>query len=78
MKITVVDPPSGWQYGFPQPLEEDYRAQLERAGYEGEDLEFALRYSRYWTEPAGCKDCPEMNAHDMYMCFEHKCKHGKV
>ena len=24
MKRTMVDPPSGWKYGFPKPLPDDY------------------------------------------------------
>lgn len=44
--MTLVDPPSGWRYGYPKPLEEDYRAQLIRDGYPPEEIEFALQYSR--------------------------------
>lgn len=47
--MLIVDPPSGWQYGFPAPLEKDYEAQLKRAGYPVSDIPFALKYSRYWT-----------------------------
>lgn len=52
MKITYVDPPSGWKYGFPKPLPEgaDYAQFLRDSGYPEKDIELALRYSRYWTE----------------------------
>jgi hypothetical protein len=43
----LVDPPSGWMYGFPAPLEDDYEGQLRRAGYPVQDIPMALRYSRY-------------------------------
>lgn len=46
--VTMVDPPSGWRYGFPAPLQEDYEQQLRNAGYPEKDIEFALSYSRYW------------------------------
>lgn len=47
---TIVDPPGGWRYGFPAPLQEDYRAQLLDAGYPTTDIDMALKYSRYWKE----------------------------
>lgn len=43
----IVDPPSGWMYGFPAYLEKDYEAQLRKAGYPEKDIPFALKYSRY-------------------------------
>lgn len=46
--VTMVDPPSGWRYGFPAPLKEDYKQQLLDAGYPEKDIELALKYSRYW------------------------------
>ncbi len=50
---TLVDPPNGWMFGFPAPLEKDYELQLKRAGYPAQDIDFALRYSRYWEEDDG-------------------------
>lgn len=49
-RILVVDPPSGWRYGFPAELEpgEDYETKLRGHGYPEKDIEFALRHSRYW------------------------------
>jgi hypothetical protein len=46
MTVKLVDPPSGWMYGFPAVLEEDYPAQLRKAGYPEEDMELAMRHSR--------------------------------
>lgn len=43
----LVDPPSGWAYGFPAPLQEDYVAQLRKAGYPEKDIPLALKHSRY-------------------------------
>lgn len=43
----IVDPPSGWMYGFPAPLKEDYEQQLRDAGYPEKDIPFALKHSRY-------------------------------
>lgn len=49
-KVTIVDPPSGWRFGFPAPLQADYRQQLIDAGYPEKDLDFAIKYSRYWEQ----------------------------
>ena len=46
--MTVVDPPGGWKYGFPAPLEKDYMQQLINAGYPTSEIDLALKYSRYW------------------------------
>ena len=43
----LVDPPSGWMYGFPAPLEDDYEAQLRKAGYPEKMINFAIQHSRY-------------------------------
>ncbi len=48
--VTIVDPPSGWRYGFPAELQDDYRQQLKEAGYPETQIEFALKHSRYWME----------------------------
>jgi len=44
---VIVDPPSGWMYGFPAPLKEDYVQQLRDAGYPEHDIPLALKHSRY-------------------------------
>lgn len=46
---TIVDPPAGWRYGFPAPLQEDYEKQLRNAGYPENGIPLALKHSRYWT-----------------------------
>lgn len=43
----IVDPPSGWMYGFPKYLEEDYEQQLRDAGYPEKDIPMAMKHSRY-------------------------------
>lgn len=43
----LVDPPSGWMYGFPAPLQEDYVQQLRNAGYPERDIPLALKHSRH-------------------------------
>ena len=48
MKQLIVDPPSGWRYGFPALKQDDYEKQLRDAGYPEEDIPFALKHSRYW------------------------------
>ena len=52
-RITIVDPPRGWLYDFPAPLEDDYEAQLVRHGYPKEDIPWALKCSRYWETEDG-------------------------
>jgi len=47
--FTVVNPPGGWEYGFPAPLEEDYEEQLRKAGYPPEHIQHALKNSKYWS-----------------------------
>ncbi len=46
-----VDPPGGWAYGFPAPLQGDYEKQLREAGYPESDIPLALAHSWYHTEP---------------------------
>jgi len=45
--MVLVDPPSGWMYGFPAPLQEDYEQQLKDAGYPEKNIPLALKHSRY-------------------------------
>ena len=47
-RVLVVDPPSGWRFGFPAILQKDYRQQLIDANYPSDQIELAIRYSRYW------------------------------
>ena len=48
----IVDPPSGWKYGFPKELKpgESYEALLRKSGYPEKDIDFAMQYTRSWTE----------------------------
>jgi uncharacterized protein Smg (DUF494 family) len=48
--MVLVDPPSGWMYGFPAPLQEDYEQQLKDAGYPEKDIPLALKHSRYMAD----------------------------
>jgi hypothetical protein len=51
----IIDPPSGWMYGFPKPVPDDilcdnalFRAWLVQQGYPAQDVELAVKHSRYW------------------------------
>lgn len=56
-KRILIDPPSGWQYGFPKPVPEEYLGDqvlmtiwLIGEGYPSDQINLALKYSRYITE----------------------------
>lgn len=51
----MIDPPSGWKYGFPKPVPGGYikseslmRVWLEGEGYPSDSIDLALKHSRYW------------------------------
>lgn len=48
----IVDPPSGWKYGFPMELPEGktMRDLLRESDYPEKDIEFALDNIRVWQE----------------------------
>ena len=54
MKITIIDPPSGWKYGFPKPIPEDRKKDsmvwLVEQGYPQEEIDSLGEYffCRYW------------------------------
>lgn len=55
MNMLMIDPPSGWLYGFPKPIPEGYikneslmRIWLQNQGYPVTLMDSALKYSRYW------------------------------
>ena len=54
---TIIDPPSGWMYGFPKPIPEDRQkdtiAWLVEQGYPKDLIDsFGEHfYCRYWEEP---------------------------
>lgn len=63
--IIVVDPPEGWKYGFPKQLPEGYvlgKFNLKQwfldNGYPVKDIDFAMKYSRYW-EHTCTKECQQ-------------------
>lgn len=48
----MIDPPTGWKYGFPRPYDEatdgSMREFLLTHGYPEKDVDFALEYMRCW------------------------------
>lgn len=54
--MRIIDPPSGWRYGFPKPMPEDVKGAeslkewLLEQGYPEKDLDLAVKYSRLWWE----------------------------
>lgn len=57
MSKRIVDPPSGWRYGFPKECPEDvwhdhdrFKQFLLESGYPVTDIEFASQYVRVWFE----------------------------
>ena len=50
----MIDPPSGWRYGFPKPYDEnkdgDLRAFLKSNGYPEKNIDFALENCRMFYE----------------------------
>lgn len=47
----MVDPPSGWKYGFPQLFDSSkstYRDFLRNNGYPTQHIDFAIRHTRCW------------------------------
>ena len=56
--VTMVDPPSGWRYGFPKALPNDYPEGesiipwLISEGYPQEEVDKMPRhfYCRYWEQ----------------------------
>ena len=57
-KQLIIDPPAGWKYGFPKPMPEEimdgsikeFSNWLIKEGYPREDIELAVRHSRYWEQ----------------------------
>ena len=54
-RIKMIDPPSGWMYGFPAELPEgkDYKELLKEHNYPEDMIKLALRYSRAWFVDGG-------------------------
>lgn len=49
-KITIIDPPEGWRYGFPKklPKGKDPKELLREAGYPEKNIDFALTHCSMW------------------------------
>ncbi len=50
---TMVDPPSGWKYGFPKEIPddvEDFRQWLIDNGYPESEVDFGMKHCRYWNK----------------------------
>lgn len=51
-KTLIIDPPSGWRYGFPRPYDKKPDETLEEwlidKGYPHNMVDLATKYSRYW------------------------------
>lgn len=50
MKV-MIDPPSGWRYGFPKEMPEkdiDLRTWLIDNGYPEKDVDWAMSHCRMW------------------------------
>jgi hypothetical protein len=51
-----IDPPSGWQFGFPKIVPEgvvtpeDFKKWFIESGYPEKDIELAMTYSSSWEE----------------------------
>jgi hypothetical protein len=57
--MMIIDPPSGWRYGFPKPIDikilqadnKTLETWLIENGYPEIDAPFAAQHSRYWNAP---------------------------
>ena len=57
MKVMMIDPPSGWKYGFPKPIPKDvenYKEWLVANGYPQSEIDACGDhfYCREWEEDA--------------------------
>ena len=57
-KVRMIDPPSGWKYGFPEALPEDVtdtRKWLVENGYPQTEIDYLgdSFYCRHWMEELG-------------------------
>ena len=61
MKVTMIDPPSGWKYGFPKPMPKVFATWKEQEewlvseGYPQSEIDSCGDhfYCRYWEEDHG-------------------------
>lgn len=50
---VMIDPPSGWKYGFPKELPQDVqdiRQWFIDNGYPEKDVDFAMKHCRQWEK----------------------------
>lgn len=49
-KVLMIDPPSGWLYGFPKVIPEGAKIAefYLKHGYPKDEIDFAVRWSRMW------------------------------
>jgi len=47
---VMIDPPLGWQYGFPKEWTGDTKEMLKDSGYPAKDIDWAALHCRFWTE----------------------------
>lgn len=56
MKRTIIDPPSGWKYGFPKPIPKkrlkDVKVWLVEQGYPQKEIDILgdYFYYRFWVD----------------------------
>ena len=75
----MIDPPSGWKYGFPKPAPKDHHkeevltAWLIEQGYPEDMIELALNYSRYWESEEDLTEYTKgARMDDNYEYFSHQ------
>lgn len=47
---VMIDPPSGWKYGFPKEWTGNTKRMLKSANYPSVDIDWASQHCRFWTE----------------------------
>lgn len=61
----LVDPPSGWMYGFPKVYivgESDLEQMLRDANYPEKDIQFAINHSRFIGTQEEINELKEKNS----------------
>jgi hypothetical protein len=81
IKVQMIDPPSGWKYGFPKPIPEDVtdiNKWLTENGYPQEEiLSFGdYFFCRFWiqeceTEPSILDDMSKSDWLNLKTCIEN-------
>lgn len=74
LRGAMVDPPSGWRYGFPRRCTQTEQQTLEEwfleCGYPKTLIDQGmLQYVRYWAEgPGECDECGSVCDSDLSIC----------